>query len=52
MYSHESEFVLMGANILGAVASKKYSSLTEAMKALNAAGQVCTCEFMRSVLSI
>ncbi|KAJ6731601.1 RIBULOKINASE [Salix purpurea] len=36
----ESESVLLGAAILGAVASKKYSSLTEAMKALNAAGQV------------
>ncbi|KAJ8750747.1 hypothetical protein K2173_015928 [Erythroxylum novogranatense] len=36
----ESESVLLGAAILGAVASKKYSSLMEAMKALNAAGQV------------
>uniref|UniRef100_A0A5B7BYR1 FGGY carbohydrate kinase domain-containing protein n=1 Tax=Davidia involucrata TaxID=16924 RepID=A0A5B7BYR1_DAVIN len=36
----ESESVLLGASILGAVASKKYSSLHEAMKALNAAGQV------------
>ncbi|KAA8535566.1 hypothetical protein F0562_030548 [Nyssa sinensis] len=36
----ESESVLLGAAILGAVAAKKYSSLQEAMKALNAAGQV------------
>ncbi|XP_010265464.1 PREDICTED: FGGY carbohydrate kinase domain-containing protein-like isoform X1 [Nelumbo nucifera] len=36
----ESESVLLGAAILGAVAAKKYSSLIEAMKALNAAGQV------------
>ncbi|GAV59607.1 FGGY_N domain-containing protein/FGGY_C domain-containing protein [Cephalotus follicularis] len=36
----ESESVLLGAAILGAVAAKKYSSLMEAMKALNAAGQV------------
>lgn len=32
--------MLLGAAILGAVASKKYSTLQEAMKALNAAGQV------------
>lgn len=37
----ESESVLLGAAILGAVAAKKYASLSEAMKALNAAGQVC-----------
>lgn len=36
----ESESVLLGAAILGAVAAKKYSSMNEAMKALNAAGQV------------
>ncbi|KAI3709120.1 hypothetical protein L2E82_38879 [Cichorium intybus] len=36
----ESESVLLGAAILGAVAAKKYSSLRAAMKALNAAGQV------------
>ncbi|XP_059636271.1 uncharacterized protein LOC132278493 isoform X2 [Cornus florida] len=36
----ESESVLLGAAILGAVAAKKYSSLSEAMKALNAAGQI------------
>ncbi|XP_063935374.1 uncharacterized protein LOC108227384 isoform X2 [Daucus carota subsp. sativus] len=36
----ESESVLLGAAILGSVAAKKYSSLSEAMKALNAAGQV------------
>ncbi|KAL3841027.1 hypothetical protein ACJIZ3_025618 [Penstemon smallii] len=36
----ENESVLLGAAILGAVASKKYSTLREAMKALNAAGQV------------
>ncbi|CAN1329690.1 FGGY carbohydrate kinase domain-containing protein [Linum perenne] len=36
----ESESVLLGAAILGAVAAKKYSTLMEAMKALNAAGQV------------
>ncbi|XP_057987958.1 uncharacterized protein LOC110642073 isoform X2 [Hevea brasiliensis] len=35
----ESESVLLGAAILGAVAAKKYTSLSEAMKALNAAGQ-------------
>ncbi|GAU21000.1 hypothetical protein TSUD_201490, partial [Trifolium subterraneum] len=35
----ESESVLLGAAILGAVATKKYNSLREAMKALNAAGQ-------------
>lgn len=52
MLPRESESVLLGAAILGAVASKKYSSLTEAMKALNAAGQVCICQFMRSVLAI
>lgn len=32
--------MLLGAAILGAVASKKYSTVREAMKALNAAGQV------------
>lgn len=37
----ESESVLLGAAILGAVAAKKYTCLSEAMKALNAAGQVC-----------
>lgn len=46
----ESESVLLGAAILGAVAAKKYSSLIEAMKALNAAGQVLlrmsTCYFL------
>ncbi|KAJ1433508.1 FGGY carbohydrate kinase, pentulose kinase [Sesbania bispinosa] len=36
----ESESVLLGAAILGAVATRKYNSLSEAMKALNAAGQV------------
>ncbi|CAL1415083.1 unnamed protein product [Linum trigynum] len=36
----ESESVLLGAAILGAVAAKKYPTLMEAMKALNAAGQV------------
>ncbi|XP_024959289.1 FGGY carbohydrate kinase domain-containing protein isoform X1 [Cynara cardunculus var. scolymus] len=36
----ENESVLLGAAILGAVAAKKYSSLREAMKALNAAGQI------------
>ncbi|XP_042482083.1 FGGY carbohydrate kinase domain-containing protein-like [Macadamia integrifolia] len=36
----ESESVLLGASILGAVAAKKYSSLHDAMKALNAPGQV------------
>ncbi|XP_023731740.1 uncharacterized protein LOC111879507 isoform X1 [Lactuca sativa] len=36
----ESESVLLGAAIVGAVAAKKYSSLRGAMKALNAAGQV------------
>ncbi|XP_027329565.1 FGGY carbohydrate kinase domain-containing protein isoform X2 [Abrus precatorius] len=36
----ESESVLLGAAILGAVASRKYHSLREAVKALNATGQV------------
>ncbi|XP_073002062.1 uncharacterized protein [Typha latifolia] len=36
----ENESVLLGAAILGAVAAKRYSGLHEAMKALNAAGQV------------
>ncbi|KZV40224.1 FGGY carbohydrate kinase domain-containing protein [Dorcoceras hygrometricum] len=36
----ENESVLLGAAILGAVASKKYSTVKEAMRALNAAGQV------------
>jgi ribulose kinase len=36
----ESESVLLGAAILGAVAGKNYPSLHDAMKALNAAGQV------------
>ncbi|KAG6705688.1 hypothetical protein I3843_07G186300 [Carya illinoinensis] len=36
----ESESVLLGAAILGAVAARKYSGLNEAMRALNAAGQV------------
>ncbi|MFS7918183.1 putative ribulokinase [Helianthus anomalus] len=36
----ESESVLLGAAILGAVAAKKYPTLRDAMKALNAAGQV------------
>ncbi|CAK9156652.1 unnamed protein product [Ilex paraguariensis] len=35
----ESESVLLGAAIIGGVAAKKYSSLSEAMKAMNAAGQ-------------
>ena len=36
----ENESVLLGAFILGEVAAKKFSSLNEAMKAMNAAGQV------------
>ncbi|XP_027071012.2 uncharacterized protein [Coffea arabica] len=36
----ENESVLLGAAILGAVASKKYITIRHAMKALNAAGQV------------
>lgn len=36
----ENESVLLGSAILGAVASKQYPSLHDAMKALNAAGQV------------
>ncbi|KAH9611534.1 hypothetical protein KSS87_006899 [Heliosperma pusillum] len=36
----ENESVLLGSAILGAVAAKKYPSLQEAMKSLNAAGQV------------
>lgn len=37
----ENKSVLLGAAILGAVASKKYTTVRDAMKALNAAGQVC-----------
>lgn len=37
----ESESVLLGAAILGSVAARKYYSVHEAMKALNAAGRVC-----------
>ncbi|OVA10240.1 Carbohydrate kinase [Macleaya cordata] len=36
----ENESVLLGAAILGAVAAKKYPGLHDAMKALNATGQV------------
>ncbi|KAK3018276.1 hypothetical protein RJ639_003104 [Escallonia herrerae] len=36
----ESESVLLGSAILGAVAAKKYSSLKDAMKALNTAGKI------------
>ncbi|GMY35414.1 FGGY carbohydrate kinase domain-containing protein isoform X2 [Fagus crenata] len=36
----ESESVLLGAAILGAVGARKFSSLNEAMRAMNAAGQV------------
>lgn len=36
----ENESVLLGAAILGAVASKKYPTVRQAMKALNAAGRV------------
>ena len=36
----ENEAVLLGAAILGAVASKTYSTVREAMKALNAPGRV------------
>nr|ATG70941.1 FGGY family of carbohydrate kinase [Cupressus sempervirens] len=36
----ERESVLLGAAILGAVSAKKYSTLQDAMKALNAPGQV------------
>lgn len=36
----ENDSVLLGAAILGAVAAKKYSSLKDAMRSLNAAGQV------------
>ncbi|KAK9931822.1 hypothetical protein M0R45_019083 [Rubus argutus] len=36
----ESEPVLLGAAILGAVAARQYSSMHDAMKALNASGQV------------
>ncbi|XP_047308397.1 FGGY carbohydrate kinase domain-containing protein [Impatiens glandulifera] len=36
----ENESVLLGAAILGVVASKKYSTLREAMRSLNAAGEV------------
>jgi ribulose kinase len=43
--------VLLGAAILGAVATKKYNSLREAMKALNAAGQVWT-PFFQSLFTL
>lgn len=36
----ENEPVLLGAAILGAVASKKYATIRDAMKSLSAAGQV------------
>ncbi|CAA0837323.1 FGGY family of carbohydrate kinase [Striga hermonthica] len=36
----ENESVLLGAAIIGSVASKKYPTVREAMKALNASGQV------------
>ncbi|KAG5593940.1 hypothetical protein H5410_035172 [Solanum commersonii] len=36
----ENESVLLGSAILGAVASKKYPTVRDAMKAMNAAGQV------------
>lgn len=39
----ENESVLLGSAILGAVASKKYPTVREAMKAMNAAGQVRNC---------
>ncbi|KAF4369183.1 hypothetical protein F8388_023047 [Cannabis sativa] len=35
-----SEYVLLGVAILGSVAARKYSSVHDSMKALNAAGQV------------
>lgn len=38
--------MLLGAAILGAVAAKKFPSLSEAMKALNAAGQVCLSSYL------
>ena len=45
--------MLLGAAILGAVASRKYSTLQEAMKSLNAAGQVCiNCFLMIIQLSL
>ena len=36
----DNESVLLGASILGVVASNKFSSLNKAMKAMNATGQV------------
>jgi ribulose kinase len=42
----------LGAAVLGAVATKKYNSLREAMKALNAAGQVRTPFFQSLLLYI
>ena len=36
----ENESVLLGASILAEVTAKKFSSLNEAMKAMNAVGQV------------
>jgi ribulose kinase len=36
----ENEAVLLGAAVLGAVAAKKYSSVRDAMVALNAPGLV------------
>ncbi|KAF4351748.1 hypothetical protein F8388_008758 [Cannabis sativa] len=38
--SYNCEYVLLGVAILGSVAARKYSSVHDAMKALNAAGQV------------
>ena len=46
----ENESVLLGASILGAVAAKKFSSLNEAMRAMNAAGQVHNFFFLNSIL--
>uniref|UniRef100_A0A803P981 Uncharacterized protein n=1 Tax=Cannabis sativa TaxID=3483 RepID=A0A803P981_CANSA len=37
--SYNCEYVLLGVAILGSVAARKYSSVHDAMKALNAAGQ-------------
>jgi ribulose kinase len=41
----ESESVLLGAAVLGAVAGKKFSGVRDAMKALNAAGKVFSIIF-------
>lgn len=45
----ENESVLLGAAILGSVASNKYTTLHSAMKALNAAGEVLSLSLYLSL---